>query len=96
MEKWAAKWLEMHSQRHRFKKKIRGRPPDPPPPMNDQPPLILSPRARLASLRAPSNERRLPSLSYSPLSLISLKDAMRLYAPFERLAFDLLFRIHIL
>ena len=29
MEKWASKWLEMHSQRHIFKKKNQGevRPP---------------------------------------------------------------------
>ena len=31
MEKWASKWLEMHSQEIDFKKKSGGAPPDPPP-----------------------------------------------------------------
>ena len=41
----------MHSQRHRFKKKIRGSTPGPPPTsVGFHPPLILSPRSRLAPL----------------------------------------------
>ena len=45
MEKWGSKWLEMHSQRHRFfKKKIRGRSPVPPRISGGfNPTLILSP-----------------------------------------------------
>ena len=47
MEKWGSKWLEMHSQRHRFLTKSGGGPPYPPrmsggvhPPSHTLPPLM--------------------------------------------------------
>ena len=52
MEKRASKWLETHSQRHRFLKNFPGEVPRTPLPMSGgvHPPLILSPRSRLAQL----------------------------------------------
>ena len=48
MEKWASKWLEMHSQRHRFFKKFWGSPPPPDPPraIGGSTPSPILPRSR--------------------------------------------------
>ena len=57
MEKWASKWLEMRSQIHRFLKKFRRRPPDPP--------LILSPLAVSAARFKTSAVSALPGNNIS-------------------------------
>ena len=75
MEKRVSKWLEMQSQRQRFKKKFGGGPPDPP--SNEwgvPPPLILSPRSRLVPL-APSLRLQVPPV-YNPSGSIIAKRSL--------------------